>query len=69
MDGPASTLVDRFCILTALTTDYGSNRSTLTPAPRVASSPSVESVVFEDESTLLWDVASSVDDILISTCT
>lgn len=51
-----SALVDRLCILTALAPDDGPDRLTPTPVLPVASSPLVESLVFEDNSILHWSV-------------
>lgn len=47
-----STLVDDFCKLTARTPDDGPDRSSHTAVPSVASSPSIEPLVFEDDSKL-----------------
>lgn len=54
VDGPASTLADHFCILTVLTPNGGPDRSTPTPVLPVASSPSVELLFVDHDSTLQW---------------
>lgn len=51
-----SALVDRFFTLTSLAPGDGPDRSTPTPVPPVATSLSVETLVFEDDITLTWDV-------------
>lgn len=54
--GPVSTLVNCFCIPTALVPDGDPDRSTPTLVPPVASSSSVDRLVLEDESTIQGDV-------------
>lgn len=59
--GQGSALIYRFYMLTASARDDGPDRSTPTRIPPVAWPPSVESLVFEDGTTLKWDVGLAAE--------